>query len=309
LTRAKAFVPGRISSLFQICDRTPSGAPIRDPARRGSRGGGPLLDKGVITEVEALRSRENEVRIYINDTEAPAETSLASVRQILRLTRKKYSITVRHTVELPIGAGFGTSGAGALGTAFATARALGIEMSSNQLGRVAHIAEVLCQTGLGTVGPQLFGGGLVLTLRGGAPGHNLLDRIVATPDLKVVAVSFAPIKKATVLGHPQLREQVNRYGEEAMRAILENPTVANLMRTSRDFGLKLPLSTRRVREAIQDAEEAGAIGAAQNMIGEAVHALVESKVVGKVVRAFEGHSPRDKVIVANLDFPGARLIL
>jgi len=309
LVRARAFVPGRISSLFQICVRTPGGALIRDPARRGSRGGGLLLDKGVLTEVEAVRSRENEVGVYINGAKAPAETTLASVRQLLVLTPEKHRIIVRHTVDLPIGAGFGTSGAGALGAAFAVARALGIEMSSNQLGRVAHIAEVLSQTGLGTVGPQLFGGGLVLTLRGGAPGYNLLDRIVVTPNIKVVAGSYAPIRKATVLGDPKLSEEINRYGDEAMRTIQKNPTMTNFMRTSRDFGLKLPLSTPRVREAIRAAEEAGAIGAAQNMIGEAVHALVDSRIVGRVVHALEQHFPEGGIIVANLDFQGARLVL
>ena len=62
----------------------------------------------------------------------------------------------------------------------------------------------------------------------------------------------------------------------------------------------------RVRELIEFAEKAGAIGAAQNMVGEAVHALVKVDNVEDVVRAFRKVMANDMIVVAEIDLRGAR---
>jgi len=56
------------------------------------------------------------------------------------------------------------------------------------------------------------------------------------------------------------------------------------------------------------AEEAGAVGAAQNMLGEAVHTVVEESKVKSVVRAFERFLPRDRIVVARICLHGAQLV-
>jgi hypothetical protein len=59
---------------------------------------------------------------------------------------------------------------------------------------------------------------------------------------------------------------------------------------------------------IRLAERAGAIGAAQNMVGEAVHALTTLENAENVVQAFKQVLPEDKILVAQVDIQGARLI-
>jgi hypothetical protein len=66
--------------------------------------------------------------------------------------------------------------------------------------------------------------------------------------------------------------------------------------------------TRRVRNLIKLAEDAGAIGAAQNMVGEAVHALTTYENVENVGQVFKKVLPEEKVLVANVDIQGARLM-
>ena len=56
------------------------------------------------------------------------------------------------------------------------------------------------------------------------------------------------------------------------------------------------------------AKKAGAVGAAQNMIGEAVHAVVLEENVEDVAEAFKQVLPSEKVIVSKIDFQGARLV-
>ncbi|MEM3755191.1 MAG: GHMP kinase, partial [Candidatus Bathyarchaeia archaeon] len=72
---------------------------------------------------------------------------------MLRLTDRGFKITIKHDIGVPIGAGFGTSGAGALTTCLALSKAFGLNLSINDLGMIAHRAEIECKTGLGTVAP------------------------------------------------------------------------------------------------------------------------------------------------------------
>ena len=51
LKKAKAFSPAGISSFFEICDRTLEGSLITNLEHVGARGGGFVIEKGVLTEV------------------------------------------------------------------------------------------------------------------------------------------------------------------------------------------------------------------------------------------------------------------
>jgi hypothetical protein len=54
--------------------------------------------------------------------------------------------------------------------------------------------------------------------------------------------------------------------------------------------------------------QAGAIGATQNMIGEAVHAIVLKENASAVVEAFKNVLPEKQVLKCKVDFQGVRLI-
>ena len=112
---AKAFAPAGISSFFEICDHTDDGIPIADPERVGSRGGGFGLQRGVLTEVSVSQAKTNSIRVFLNGQTAPeAETTKTVIEMLLGKTEGAYDVVVRHKIEVPIGAGFGTSAGGAL---------------------------------------------------------------------------------------------------------------------------------------------------------------------------------------------------
>ena len=56
------------------------------------------------------------------------------------------------------------------------------------------------------------------------------------------------------------------------------------------------------------AEKAGAVGATQNMIGEAVHAVVREENAASVEEAFKQVLPNEKILTSKIDFQGARLV-
>ena len=304
----KAFSPAGISSFFEICDTLPDGSPILDFEKVGARGGGFGIQRGVATEVSVAKAETNSVRVFINGRNAPeAETTKTVAQMLLEKTFEKYEVVVKHKVEIPIGAGFGSSAAGALGTALALSKALGLNLTYNQIGRIAHVAEVKCKTGLGTVGPLMIGG-CIITVEPGAPGIALIDRIPISTDYVIVAGVFGPIPTKEVLSSQEKRLAVNKWGRKTLENILSEPSLENFLSCCREFSEKTGFMTERVQKLVRLAEKTGAIGAAQNMVGEAVHALVTSENVESVVQAFKRALPEEKILVSQVDVQGARLI-
>jgi len=305
---AMAFCPAGISSFFEICDRDPSGVLIMDSERIGARGGGFVINKGILTKVNIVEAKEKRVQVFINGKPSPeAETTKTVVDILLEKVGGAYDVKVSHRVEVPIGAGFGSSAAGALGTALALSKALGIDLTYNQLGRIAHVAEIKCRTGLGTVGPLMLGG-CIVTVEPGAPGYALIDRIPVSSDHRIVVGFYRSVSTKEVLSSSEKRMVINKWGRKTVDKILADPSLENFMRASKEFAMQIGFMSDQVRRLILAAEKAGAIGAAQNMIGEAVHALVTVGNAEKVVEAFERLLPRDKIFVTRIDLQGARLL-
>lgn len=308
MPQAKAFSPAGISSFFEICDRDGRGRLIENPLRIGAHGGGFVISKGVTAKVEVKEAEANRISVYINGKLAPeAKTSETVVKKILSRIEGAYEVRVEHNVQVPIGAGYGASGAGALAVGLALNEALALRLTYNEVGRIAHVAEVECKTGLGTVAPLMLGGAVV-TIKSGGPGLCLIDRIPLKPNYRIVSGCFGPIATKTVLASPEVRKRVNRFGRETLDNILEDTSIQNFMASCKSFAAKVGLMSSRVRKLIDAMEKAGAIGATQNMVGEAAHALVEEDRIEKMAEAAGRLMRSDKIYIAKIDLNGARLI-
>ena len=304
----EAFSPGGISSFFQICDIGTDGKPINDLERVGARGGGFVIDKGVHTKVEVEEAKTNLINVFINGKLAPeAETSRTAAESLLDKTPKKHKVTIKHKIEIPIGAGFGSSAGGALGTALALSEALGLKLTYNQLGRIAHVAEIKCKTGLGTVGPIMLGG-CILTVEPGGPGIGVIDRIPLNSDYSIITGTFGPTATKQILSSAEKRREVNRWGKKTLDNILDEPSLENFLACCLEFAEKTGFITGRVKELAQLAKRAGAVGAAQNMVGEVVHAVTREENAESVVEAFKQALPKQRVLKSKIDFQGARLM-
>jgi pantoate kinase len=307
--KAKAFAPAAISSFFEIHD-TENGKPIADLEKVGARGGGFGLQKGVQTTVTAKEAEKNSIDVFINSQPAAeAKTTRQVIETLLTNTSTKYAVTVEHQIEVPIGTGFGTSAGGALTAGLALKDALALPLTYNQIGKIAHVAEIQCQTGLGTVSSLTFSGGCVLVVEPGAPGICQIDRIPIKPDYMVVAGFFkSNVPKKPVLLSPQRKQLIDRYGKETLEAILSDPSLENFLDCCWGFAKKADFVTANTQRLVESAKKAGAVGAAQNMIGEAVHAVVHEENVNSVAEAFKQTLPQQQVIVSKIDFQGVRLV-
>ena len=306
---AKAFAPGAISSFFEIHD-TQNGKPIVDLEKVGAVGGGFGLKKGSTTTVTAEEAEKNSLNVFINSMPVlDAKTTRHVIDTLLSKTIKKYVVSVEHQIEVPIGMGFGTSAGGALTTGLALSQAIELPLTYNQIGQIAHISEIQCLTGLGTVSSLTLSGGLVLVTEPGAPGICKIDRIPITPDY-VIVIGFYPtqIPKKSVLSSPEKKQEINRYGKKTLEAILAEPSLENFLDCCWEFSQKAGFATENIRQLVKLAKKAGAVGAAQNMIGEAVHAVVHEENAESVAEAFKQTLPQQQVIISKIDFQGARLI-
>ena len=281
---------------------------MTNPLKVGARGGGFGIRKGVLTEVRVAKADRNSVKVMINGSPAPeAETTKTTVNTLLRKVDEKYAVAVRHEIEVPIGAGFGSSAGGALTTALALSKALDLNLTYNQIGRIAHSAEVQCKTGLGTVGALMLSG-CILTLEPGAPGIAVIDRIPISSDYVVVAGVFGPILTKQVLSSHEKRLTINKWGRITLEQILDEPSLENFLACCLEFAEKTGFMTKRLEGLVKLAEKAGAIGAAQNMVGEVIHAVTTLENAKRVVEAFKQVLPEDKIIVSEIEFQGARLL-
>ena len=149
MRETRAFAPCHITGFFQIFDYSPQ------PLLIGSRGAGVSLTKGVETKVRVESASKSSIEIMINgDSTQHFEVSEHVARAALSLYKgsfptKNARLTVEHKTDVPVGAGFGSSGAAALSLAFALNQALGLNLSRIEAAQLAHIADAECKTGLG----------------------------------------------------------------------------------------------------------------------------------------------------------------
>jgi pantoate kinase len=254
---AQAFVPSHITGFFAAHRR-------EEPRLAGSVGCGLCLSLGATTIVESAPDIQ-ETEIFLNDVLSEAPVSRYVVEKLA-----KEPVRVKTELQMPFGAGFGASGAGALGCAYALNSFFDLGLTANWTAAVAHEAEVVNRTGLGDVIAQNIGG-LVVRLQPGAPGTGRIDRI-PVPPLPISYVVRGPISTSQVLSDEKVMTAVNTAGESALKEFLKKPTFTQFMRLSRCFTVNCGLASDWALQAIEAVEAAGGM-AGMIMLGDAVFAF------------------------------------
>lgn len=305
---SEAFCPAGISSFFEICNVDSSGEPLADPARIGARGGGFAIPRGATSRVVVRKSTQTRIKITINSKLTPeALTTRSAIEQLLRTQGVTLDVAIDVRVASPIAAGFGTSAAGTLASCLAVSDAADIPVTLNELGRITHVAEVVNRTGLGTAA-ALLTGGFVLVTEPGAPGIGLVDRLLFPKNHSIICAYTGPISTRETLAKADVAMRVNAYAKRTMDAIRQNPTLSTFLAESRKFGQEAGFETPNVTRLISTMISSGATGAAQNMVGEAVHGVANDRKVRRIVKAVKEAFPAAKVFAAPIDNQGVRLL-
>jgi len=263
--RSYACAPAPLSSIFSPKIRGESVEEI------GARGGGFTLADTVKTRAEYYPGDECQIQVYINGVTFDHATSLRAAEVSRSILDLRGRIVLRHDVGISVGAGFGTSASLALTTILTLFRIAGRGISLMSACRLVHEIEVECGTGLNSEAGFLSSG-LILVLEAGAPPRLKIDSIPLPRDSVLITVVVNPVEKQRVLGRIRF-DEIEEIGDRKIGEILENPTPKNFLEKSRDFALVAGLATERVQEIFEELEKLPVISYAQNMIGEACHAL------------------------------------
>ena len=256
---ARAFAPGNISCVFKV-------VPNDDPAKMHSLGMGFTVNEGVTVTVR--QDRATSVSFNGDEIDFPAVRTV-----VAKLTEK--SLRVEIESPLPLGSGFGLSGASALAAAYALDALLTLGRPSKELAMAAHVAEVENLTGLGDVCAQ-FHGGCLAKLK---PGDPLGAVPVPVDQQPIYYRCFGPIDTRSVIGSAERKARINRAAAAALariRKLLEakernfNVYIDVSKSFATDSGL---LTDSDVQDAIQRIEEAGG-HASMIMLGRAVFSTV-----------------------------------
>lgn len=272
----KAFAPAHITGFFYVHDDA-------EPLRMGSCGCGFTLEVGVCTT--AWPAGRTEVYIDGKPSEAP------TTRTVIELLADR-PVHVESELDIPVGGGFGASGAGAFSTALAINDALGLGRTYNELSYIAHVAEVKNMTGLGDVAGMSLGGGII-RLAPGAP--FMLDRIPMSAR-DIYCVYFGPISTKGVLSDAVEKARINESGKRCLNKLLKKPTFEHFMSLSREFSVETGLISERALDAVEAAEAFGGM-ASMAMLGDTVFSTTP-----------DGLSGLGKVMKSKISLCGARSI-
>ncbi len=248
------FVPGHITGFFSIENHEVS-------LRNGSCGVGFLLERGVKTTIFPADSLEIDVN----------RGDYTVIDEVLSILEIDTNFKIKQDIQLPIGAGFGTSAASALSLTLALNEYLNLGYSLELCGQIAHRSEVNLGAGLGDVIAQT-GQGLVLRTSPGAPGIGEIESFKT--DAFVGWKTFGEIETSSVIQNQEYKKRISSSGEKYLDLYMGDPGLENFLKFSERFAEETGLMSREVKELIDYFNSSSDIlGSSMAMLGNTVFAF------------------------------------
>ena len=245
------FVPGHITGFFTIENH-------EIKLKNGSCGVGFLLSEGVKTTI----SQSDKLIIDVNQGDTTVIDEVLSILEI------DTNFKITQDIQLPIGAGFGTSAASALSLTLSLNEFLDLGYSEELCGQIAHMAEVNLGAGLGDVIAQT-GNGLVLRTKPGAPGIGEIKSF--SHDVFIGWKTFGEIETSTIIQDPHHKEVISTSGKKYLELFENEPTLENFLTFSLKFSQDTKLMSDEVKDLIEYFNSSSDIlGSSMAMLGNTV---------------------------------------
>lgn len=251
-------VPGHITGFFTIENHDIS-------LKNGSCGAGFLLSDGVRTTVSA----SNELVIDVNQGDSTV------IDEVLSIMKIDTDFKITQDIQLPIGAGFGTSAASALSLTMALNEFLDLNYSTELCGQIAHMAEVNLGAGLGDVIAQT-GQGMVLRTMPGAPGIGEIKSF--KHDVYIAWKTFGGIETSSIIQNPHYKSIISDTGLKYLEYFTEKPSLRNFLDFSYRFSEETNLMSDEVKQLVDYFNSRSDIlGSSMAMLGNTVFAFAENE--------------------------------
>ena len=296
--RGVAFCPAHITGFFKAEIDTKKNS----PEVLGSLGAGFSIQDGVTTTVEIFPSEKQESEISISGYQSEnTQVSKFVINEFVKFfDGKKYFVKVHHELAIPVGYGLGCSGAVALSLSFALNKALSLNLSNEQVGQIAHKAEVLCKTGLGDVLAS-YHGGFEIRTKPGAPGIGNVQKIKSEDD--VIVICFSPISTKKFI--TEKLDSINGLGGKMVKELVKNKDANLFQDMSIEFAKYVQVMTPRMNSIINELHENN-IKCGVALFGETIFAIIPPKDKEKVMSILDKYN-EGIIIKSKIDNFGARL--
>ncbi len=271
----------------------------------GSQGAGFSIQEGVKTTVKVRKKTQyDDSNFHLNILGYQTDNAQVSefvIKKFLRLVKKDVFVDVDHDITVPVGYGLGCSGAVALSLGLALNQALGTELTKEQVGLIAHRAEIECQTGLGDVLAS-YHGGFEIRTKSGAPGHGVVKKI-KSENYCVVIICFSPISTKRFIS--ERLQSINGLGGKMVNKLEKSKNIIEFQDMSLEFAKYVNVITPKMAKVIKDLNK-NSINCGVALFGETVFSLVPKSKENKVIEILKKYDD-GIVITSKIDSAGARL--
>jgi pantoate kinase len=294
-----AFCPAHITGFFKAELEKKSNI-----GEIGSQGAGFSIQKGVKTTVRVRKKTEYDIsNFHLNILGYQTDNTQVSefvIKKFLDLGEDVF-VDVDHNITVPVGYGLGCSGAVALSLGLALNQALDTGLSKEQVGLIAHEAEIKCQTGLGDVLAS-YHGGFEIRTKGGAPGHGIVKKI-KSDNYTVVIICFSPISTKRFIS--ERLPFINGLGGKMVTKLEKSKNIIEFQNMSLEFAKYVNVITPKMAIVIKDLNKNG-INCGVAMFGETVFSLVPRNKENKVIDILKKYDD-GIIITSKIDNIGARI--
>lgn len=252
-----AFAPANISLVFTIEEHN---------GQKGSCGVGFTLKEGVT--VDAWFS--DATGVFWNGKKISIGAVDSVISHLLGNQSRHLCIDIVST--LPLGCGFGLSGASALATAFVVDELLQLKKEKKDLALLAHRAEVEHHTGLGDVVNEFYGGFLLKTV----PSYHFQVQKLNLPLTALHYRTFGPLETKAVITDPDRKNTIATEGHKVIESFqnqVTHLTIETLFTHAKEFAVQTGLADETIKKTITQIERGGGF-ASMIMLGRGVVATV-----------------------------------
>lgn len=293
--RGLAFCPAHITGFFK--------ADVKqlEPEKIGSLGAGFSIKDGVTSKVSIEFSDKNKFKIKTTGYESDnTDVSEFVIKEFQKISEKTFHCYVEHNISIPIGYGLGCSGAVALSLSYALNQALDTKLTKEEIGKIAHKAEVSCKTGLGDVIGSFYGGFEIRT-KPGAPGIGALKKIDA--DFSVIIACFSPVSTKKFLD--EKLEVINGLGGKMVNKLIQTNDYNKFQDMSVEFAKYVKVMTPKMDSIISELNNIG-VKCGVALFGETIFTLVPKEKEAQVLEILKKYD-NNILIQSEIDNVGARL--
>lgn len=251
-----------------------------NPAKMGSIGGGINFGIGVTTSVTISETTQ----VLWNNYQITGNVTKTVIELFQEMHNLDVALFVNHESKLKTGHGFSTSGAGAIGTALGLNTLFDTKMNDIELFELAHKAEIINQTGLGSVVGQVTGG---IEIRLSQGGPKLSETISIRSNAEIIIGMLGPLSTKDVLTSKDQMNLVTKSGISSVNQLkkIANPSIIQIIQTGRVFMETCGLLTPRIKNMIAKLDSIGELHSTMAMIGEAL--IIHPKNKNRVLKLLE----------------------